>query len=187
MPQEGRAAGRLVVGIAGHIGAGKTSVGKYLESAHGFSYLRYSQVLAEWISGGAAPKDQLQAIGWDVMKDRQHELNQRLIAKVGPQGDYVVDGLRHPLDYDSLKGAFAPRFHLLFVESPPELRWQRLRTATRFREFNEFQAADAHPVEQNILLLKPKARIVICNDGTLPALYGQVERVLGELSTGERQ
>ena len=39
---------RLIIGITGRIGAGKTSVGKYLESKYGFFYIRYSQVLSDW-------------------------------------------------------------------------------------------------------------------------------------------
>src|SRR5216684_724348 len=92
---------RLVIGIAGRIGAGKTSAAKYLNTKHGFQYLRYSQVLAEWMATDPESKAQLQKVGWQVMAGgMQTELNRRLIAQVTPDADFAVDGLRHPLDFD---------------------------------------------------------------------------------------
>src|SRR4051812_28167658 len=98
---------RLVIGIAGRMGAGKTSVAKYLSETHGFQYLRYSQVLVEWLAKDSESRTHLQEIGWKVMAGgMQSELNQRLIGHIIPQGDVVVDGLRHHIDYESLRNSF---------------------------------------------------------------------------------
>src|ERR1700722_6649979 len=87
---------RLVIGITGHIGAGKTSVGRYLESKYGFSYIRYSQVLSDWKVRSSESRAHLQSVGWEVMAGgMQQELNDRLIACITPSTDWVVDGLRH--------------------------------------------------------------------------------------------
>src|ERR1035438_942807 len=86
---------RLVVGITGRIGAGKTSVGKYLYSAHGFYYTRYSQVLSDWLAKDPESKAHLQVVGWEVMAGgMQSELNARLISQLPAQSDCAVDGLR---------------------------------------------------------------------------------------------
>src|SRR5713101_1128407 len=90
---------RLVIGITGRIGAGKTSVGKYLGSAYGFHYARYSQVLSDWLAKDPESKTHLQAVGWEVMAGgMQAELNARLISQLPTQSDCAVDGLRHSLD-----------------------------------------------------------------------------------------
>src|SRR5438309_410045 len=103
---------RLVIGITGRIGAGKTSVGRYLESQHGFYYIRYSQVLSEWQTKNAENKAYLQSIGWEVMAGgMQQELNDRLIARVESRERCAADGLRHPTDYDSLCRAFGSGFY----------------------------------------------------------------------------
>src|SRR5271154_5370305 len=108
--------GRLVVGIAGRIGAGKTSAAKYVSSNFSFQYLRYSEVLAAWLAPGREGKAKLQVIGWEVMeKGLQSELNHRLIEQILPDSDAVVDGLRHPLDYTSLNTAFGSSFRLIFI------------------------------------------------------------------------
>jgi hypothetical protein len=93
----------LVVGVTGRIGAGKTSVSKYLSEVHGFYYVRYSQVLSEWRAENPDSKKHLQEVGWEVMEGgMQLELNARLIAQIPPQLECAVDGLRHPTDFDSL-------------------------------------------------------------------------------------
>ncbi|MGH8613800.1 MAG: dephospho-CoA kinase [Gammaproteobacteria bacterium] len=179
---------RLVLGITGPIGAGKTSVGKYLESAHGFHYLRYSQVLAEWLAADPAAKNQLQGIGWEIMAGgRQAELNARLLQEIGPEGDYAVDGLRHPLDSETLKNRFTSQFHLLYIDSPPETRWRRVQERRGFASFADFQTADSHPVERQIPLLRPEADAILRNAGALEDLYSAVEGNLQRIRSGGLQ
>ena len=174
---------RLVIGIAGRIGAGKTSVGKYLSSAHGFHYARYSQVLSDWLAKDSESKAHLQAVGWKVMAGgMQAELNTRLISELPARSDCAVDGLRHSLDYESLSSAFSPHFYLLFVSSPPEIRWQRLRS--KYPERTDFSRADSHPVEQQIDSLRPKALAILDNESLLQSLYSEVDGVLKKIRSG---
>jgi dephospho-CoA kinase len=174
---------RLVIGITGRIGAGKTSVGKYLNSAHGFHYTRYSQVLSDWFARDSESKAHLQVVGWEVMAGgMQTELNARLISQLPAQADCAVDGLRHPLDYDSLNGAFSPRFYMVFVSSPPELRWRRLQS--RYPELEDFRRVDSHPVEQQIDNLRDKAFAELDNHSSLQRLYSKVDAVLEKIRSG---
>ena len=125
----------LVIGIAGRIGAGKTTAGKYLGSKYGFQYLRYSQVLSNWLANDSRRKPNLQKIGWEVMeKGMQSDLNRRLIAQINPHADAAVDGLRHPLDYESLRNSFPSSFHLLFIESSRTGRWKGRRIKVDMRQ-----------------------------------------------------
>src|SRR5262249_19609567 len=156
---------RLIIGFTGLMGAGKTSGGKFLESEFGFRYLRYSQVLAEWQHQDPSAKNQLQGVGWEIMAGgMQAELNRRLIAQINSAGDYAVDGLRHPIDHQSLEEKFDSAYHLLYIESQPETRWERLKQTSRFHNSSDFVAADTHPVEQQISSLKQSADCVVQND-----------------------
>ena len=151
---------RVVIGVAGRIGSGKSLVAHYLEEHFGFQYLRYSLVLADWFKADPAAKSRLQEVGWDVMaSDRQSELNRRLIAGIDRKGDCSVDGLRHPIDYESLKNEFASHFSLIYIDTPREIRFERLRD--RYQTHDEFLAADSHPVESNIDALVPLASAVL--------------------------
>src|SRR5216683_7965931 len=118
---------RLIVGITGRIGSGKTTVGRYLESRYGFQYLRYSAVLADWLAKDPESRAHLQKVGWEVMAGgMQAELNRRLSAEIKPKVDIAVDGLRHPLDYETLAKSFSASFHLLYIDSRARIRFARL-------------------------------------------------------------
>src|SRR5229473_2826817 len=170
---------RLVVGITGRIGSGKTTVGRYLESRYRFQYLRYSEVLAEWRVKDPESKAQLQKVGWEVMAGgMQPELNRRLIARITPDADVTVDGLRHPLDYDTLSNSFSASFRLLFIDSAPQLRFERLNQKGKYADFASFTSADSHPVEQQIDSLRVNAALVIRNEGSLQDLYTAVDEAI---------
>jgi dephospho-CoA kinase len=172
---------RLVIGITGHIGSGKTSVGKYLSSTYHFQYIRYSQVLSEWRAKDSESKTHLQEVGWEVMSGgMQTELNQRLIAQIKPEADAAVDGLRHPIDYASLKNCFQSSFHLLYIDSPLRVRWERLKHREKYASLELFEAADSHPVEQEIESLRAKAALVIRNVGSLQDLYAVIDKTVRE-------
>ena len=105
------------VAVAGRIGAGKTSAAKYLSSRYGFQYARYSQVLAEWLGSDPADRNRLQQFGWEIMAGgSQVELNARLLSTLDRSQAAVVDGLRHKIDFCSLKYAFEPSFFRLLSQ-----------------------------------------------------------------------
>lgn len=154
----------LVIGIAGRIGSGKSEVAHLLETQLGFQYVRYSMVLAEWRDTDPIRKSDLQSVGWEVMSGAgQLELNRRLIRTIDLSRDCAVDGLRHPIDFESLCNQFSAQFRMIYVETPTDIRFERLRA--RYATRDEFLAADSHPVESNIDLLRPRATAVV--SGTL--------------------
>ncbi len=167
---------RLIIGITGHIGSGKTSVGQYLSSKYGFQYIRYSQVLSEWQAKDPESKAHLQDVGWKVMAGgMQTELNRRLIAQIQSQVDVAVDGLRHPIDYESLRDSFSFSFHLLYIDSPLRDRWERVKGRAKYAGLESFETADSHPVEQQIESLRANAALVIQNRGSLQELFSTVD------------
>lgn len=172
---------RLIIGITGRIGSGKTTVGQHLSSKHGFQYLRYSQVLSEWFANDPESKAHLQEVGWKVMAGgMQTELNRRLIAQMTPEADVAVDGLRHPIDYEVHRNSSPSSFHLLYIDSPQGQRRERLKASGRYKDVASFEAADSHPVEQQIEALKTKAEVVIRNQGSLIELYAAVDEAIGD-------
>jgi dephospho-CoA kinase len=178
---------QLVIGITGQFGSGKTTAAEYLAAGHGFSHIRYSQVLADWFKEDPERKSELQVVGWDVMSGgSQAELNGRLLSKITPEANWVVEGLRHPLDYDSLKNAFASRFHLVYIDCSPEQRWLRLQKRGRFRTFEEFCVADQHPVEQLIPQLRQFADTCIVSSEPLQNLYEPLGQFVNALQKRDK-
>jgi len=128
-------------------------------------------------------KTHLQAVGWEVMAGgMQAELNFRLISEIPAESNCAVDGLRHSLDFESLNSAFSPHFFLICVNSPLELRWQRLQR--RYPTLDDFRSADSHPVEQQIDSLRDRAFASISNISSMKDLYSEVNDVLVRIQTG---
>jgi dephospho-CoA kinase len=167
---------RLIIGIAGRIGSGKTTVGRYLESGYGFQYLRYSAVLADWFAQDPDSKDHLQRVGWEVMAGgMQADLNRRLVMQIQRKSNVAVDGLRHPLDYETLYTTFSSYFRLLFIDSSAQLRFERLSAKGKYSDFTSFNSADSHPVEQQIDAIRANASLVIANGASLQNLYSLID------------
>ena len=150
----------LVIGITGRIGAGKTTLAQVLRTEYGFQYFRYSLVLAEWRKVDPTAKGNLQELGWGVMAGgNQRELNRLLIKQIDRGQDCVVDGLRHIIDYESLKNEFPRNFALIFLKAAAQIRFDRIRQ--RYPEYSSFLKADSHPVESSIDSLLPLAELVL--------------------------
>lgn len=175
-----------MIGIAGRIGSGKTTAARYLATKHDFRYLRYSQVLRDGFKE-KGDRQKLRALGWDIMSSgKQEELNRLLLKRIMGPGDFVVEGLRHPTDYEALKKKFRERFCLVYIESPANSRWRRLKKAGRFCTMMEFREADRHPVEQNVPRLRTKADMMVTNSGSLEQLHQRLDRVANRVRKGGR-
>jgi len=166
----------IIVGVAGRMGSGKTTIARRLQREFGFQYLRYSEVLADWFQADPNDKLRLQDVGGGVMfaPEGQLELNRRLIARIEPRRDVVVDGLRHRVDHESLQAEFGDRFSLIFVDTPEEVRFRRL--VDRFQSREEFLEADSRPVESHIDSLRSFASVIL--SGALAP-----ERTMGSLDS----
>jgi dephospho-CoA kinase len=163
----------VFLGFAGRIGAGKTSAAEYLHARRGFQYARYSKVLREWFSLESERRG-LQEIGAEVMRTGlQSELNTRLIAGLNRSTNAAIDGLRHPLDFETLVSEFGQSFALIFVDARPEIRFERLRH--RYANYDAFCAADAHEVEGQIEILRPLASHIVSNESSLGTLYTELD------------
>lgn len=184
-PRRSRSARRVIIGLAGAMGAGKTTAGQFFHQHKGFAYLRYSKVLADWLGEeSVGDKSSLQEFGWLVMSSgRQPQLNRKLISKVKSRGNHVIDGLRHPIDHRSLRRAFGRDFYLVFIDTPRKQRWMRKEIQSRFPSYSAFLKADAHPVEQRIRRLKAQAFRTIRNIGTLGELERKLQVTLQEIQS----
>jgi dephospho-CoA kinase len=176
----------LNIGISGPIGAGKTTAAKYLAATYGLSYLRYSEVLAEISPQPASDRKTLREFGWDIMsRGRQGALNQKLLSKMQSGINYVVDGLRHPIDFETL--STRPPFYLLYLDASPHIRWQRLSSRDISRTWEEFLAVEKHPVESYLPIFKEKAYKTLRNEGPITNFHADLDTVFRGLRESEQQ
>lgn len=175
---------QVYVGFTGRMGTGKTSAASYLASKYGFQYIRYSQILQDWLRAAGCDKAGLQLLGWEIMGGgRQVELNARLLARLDRSRSGAIDGLRHPIDFESLSTALGCSFHLIFLEAQFLTRFQRLQS--RFTDLRKFETADSHPVESHIEALKVFSRTTISNDGSLDNLHRKLDTSIKQAMLGE--
>jgi uncharacterized protein YprB with RNaseH-like and TPR domain/predicted nuclease with RNAse H fold/dephospho-CoA kinase len=168
--------GRLVVGLSGPLGAGKTTAARYLEML-GCHYCRYSEVIARLVS--AAKPDHTRA---DLQREGQrvHEqlgqrwLGRELLRPLSPQPFVVIDGLRFPDDHAFLTEIFGSQLLHIHVVARRSLRRERYEA----REGADFEAADAHAVEQRSTDLEVFARDIIENDGSLENFHRCIDRIV---------
>jgi dephospho-CoA kinase len=171
----------IVIGVAGRIGSGKSTIAHLLERELGFQYFRYSLELASWFDVDPDDKTRLQEVGAEVMAgEGQQQLNLRLIRHIGSGRNAAVDGLRHPIDFDSLQNAFGKRFFLLFVETDSRTRFERMQLKKRFETYDEFLAADTRPTELNIDRLLPFAAETVSGAQTEADLLYKLHSLIDE-------
>ncbi len=176
----------VYVGFAGRMGTGKTSAASYLASKYGFRYIRYSQILQDWLGAAACDKAGLQRLGWEIMGGGlQVELNTRLLARLDRSHSGAIDGLRHPIDFESLSTALGCSFYLIFLETPSLSRFQRLQS--RFTDLRKFEMADSHPVESHIDSLRAVSSATISNDGSLENLYRKLDVLTEQAKRGNEK
>jgi len=113
-----------------------------------------------------------------MLGDGQRELNRRLIGRIESGRDVVVDGLRHPIDFESLRAEFGLRFFLVFVDTPDKVRYERLRK--RFDTYASFRDADSRSVESHIDSLRADAAMVLPGTMATNELTGSLERFVAE-------
>jgi uncharacterized protein YprB with RNaseH-like and TPR domain/predicted nuclease with RNAse H fold/dephospho-CoA kinase len=169
---------RIVVGLSGSIGAGKSTAGKFLKS-RGFYYGRFSQVLGDMLQArGIMPsRESLQQIGEEVNKHPgQRWLGQELVRKFPKHGNLVIDGLRFPEDHAFLVETFGPAFLHIHLNAPREVRLARY-IATGGNE-SEFVAATSHPVEANVPKLASLAHVIMSNAHGMESFLREINQAI---------
>lgn len=175
---------KLVLGLVGRIGSGKTAVSEYLQENYGAREHRFSQILMDILDRLNLPHERahLQNLG----KSLRAELGPDVIVNTfkhdleKDQSDVlIVDGIRYENEVNMLKEKNGV---LIFVTASPEVRYERAvargekgETRMTYEQFLESEKAET---EKHIEMIKESADYVIDNSGTLDELYEKVDRIM---------
>ena len=186
----------MILGVSGLNGAGKGEVVSYLE-ARSFYGCSLSDVI----------RDDLRDRGIEESRERMIETGNAIRGALGPGGlalrlmdrllpdrNYVVDSVRHPEEVAVLR-ARTSRFKLIWVAADEALRLERIRQrgrsgdpATRegLRRLEDLELGSDDPSAQQLLAVRDLADITIENNGTLEELHASVQEALGQSFFFER-
>ena len=173
----------FVIGISGHIAAGKTTAARLIER-RGFSYTRISRVIDDVIimNGGVPDRMLRQEVGWRLHVEKGQEwLCERAIDLVKGAKRIVVDGLRFPEDHIYFFERFGGRFVHIHIEAAKEIRAHRLSKANE----SDLSALEARPTEQEIEALRAMGRVIAKVEATLELLERKLELVISEAELKE--
>lgn len=167
---------RLIVGLSGALGAGKTTAAKYMEGM-GYTYCRYSQVIERVVQTQKKnyTRADLQVEGQLIHEQKgQRWLGKELVRPLLDSRFVVVDGLRFPDDHAFLSEVFGSQFLHIHVVARKSLRKIRYEA----RESASFDVASQHPVEGKVKGLEKFAREVVENNGSLMDYHHGIDQVL---------
>lgn len=169
---------RLVIGLSGALGAGKTTTARYLESL-GCHYCRYSEVV-ERIVAARTPnytRADIQAEGEEIhMVKGQRWLGRQLIEPLLGKQLLVIDGLRFPEDHAFLTEVYGSQFLHLHVLAPTQQR--RARFSDREGSSAAFDAQSHRDIESHFETMATLARDIVANDGSREHLHRALDKIL---------
>lgn len=179
---------RIVIGLTGEIGTGKTTLAEYLCFKHGFKSLRYSQVIRKLYSCDDN-RASLQNLGSDIARsaEKQRQLSLEIIREIEdhPNVNYVVDGLRHKIDFDTLSEHFGKQFTLFAIQSSFTNKFHRYNKRNiQPISKEQFQTILCNEAERDIALLTMLCYTdnnIIPNNKTYKDYFSSVELKLKEL------
>ena len=177
---------RIVIGLCGETGSGKTTISEYLKFKYGLQSFRYSQVIAEKYQ--IDDKEKLQEVGLKISQnpEEQKALTQYMIEKMDEKKSYVIDGLRHMDDYNMLREAFGDKFVFLSIECKYINRYQRYNKLYHGEISKEkFERINNHSSEFEIMVVRLQADYEINNDKGYKQLWERIDQVIRLKSGGD--
>ena len=176
----------VVVVFVGEKLSGKEQAAQHLVKKYGFHGYHFSRILTDILQRLHLPVsrvNQMHLVG--ALRERfgggvLAEVIKQDILKHGYKR-VVLDGLRHPAEYDALKAL--PGFLLVYLTAPLNVRYQRARqrrekVGEHRLSLQDFKREEKLVTDVFISKLGHKAKVKVVNEGSLSELYRKLEEEL---------
>lgn len=173
----------ILVILVGQIGAGKTEVARRLAEVHHFVHVSAGSV-ARLVVGAPANTSRLafqnEFETW-LTENGPENFARAILDRFPEACDVVLDGLRVASAYDFLRRGFAGVTHIVHVDCPTRLAFERQaerkRADLEIKDQAEYRAATLHAVEEQARPLIDAASYSITNVGSIEILMSEVDNV----------
>lgn len=181
----------MIIGLTGKNGSGKGEIANFL-TKRGFQYYSLSDEIREEMKrqGALITRESLIPFANQIRnKYGPSYLAERILERLDPDKNYVVDSIRNPFEVETLRKR--RDFHLISVVSDPKIRFERLKargrerdpkTYNKFLEIDAAEASNSDPAAQQLDRTNEMADAVIENNGAVDDLYDKVKQVLRVLA-----
>ena len=181
----------MIIGLCGHVGAGKGAVAHYL-SSKGWSHFATTDIIKAELERHGIPATRETLIQMANLMRAQNGagvLAERTM-KLLSNGNVVVESLRNPEEVRVLRQR--KDFVLVAVDAPVETRFQRAKkvgkvgdpkTYDEFLALDQKEAADPNASGVRIKECMAMADKTLVNDGDLKKLQRDVDSMLAWLGT----
>ncbi len=171
---------RVLLGITGQMGCGKSTVGSYLNSKYGFKKLRISgkmREIAEELDIQPS-RDFLQGIG-EFMRAFDDDVWVRYIGKIvqNSSSSIVIDDIRRKNEVEYLR-PFGFKFIRVESSSPDRKKRIEKRSQNQISD-KEWERWASHSTEIQVPILP--VDFILLNDETLEVLVNRIDEILLKL------
>ena len=177
---------RILLGICGQMGSGKSFVAEYLHEKYAFKRFRISGKMREIaIDLGIEPtRDFLQGIG-KFMRDFDDDVWIKYLTKaiLNEKGNIIVDDIRRINEINFLKPL---GFLIIRIESTEKERKERIekRTGKKISE-EEWLRWQNHLTETQVKDIP--VEMILINDGTIEHLKNKIDQLIANLKLKNTQ
>lgn len=180
----------MIIGLTGKNAAGKGEVAAFLKDKS-FYYYSLSDVIREALEHQkiAITRDALILTGNELRaKFGPDVLARRIMERLDPNRNYVIDSIRNPAEILALKES--RRFVLLNIEAATQTRFERIKKRARENDpqtLDEFQLkedAESRNLaehKQSIEACQELADHTITNDGTVEELQQKIQELVSRI------
>jgi dephospho-CoA kinase len=173
---------KLVVGIAGLPGSGKTEVAK-IAVRFGYSYIRMGDVVVEEVRrrGLKVCEENVGAVASELRRTSEAEVARRCIPLIREKPEpVVVDGIRGIAEVEKFRREFGDAFKLVSVWSSQATRFSRISRRGREDDaqgWEEFLKKDRRELSWGLGEAMALSDYLIVNEGTLEELREKAEEI----------